>query len=64
MSFICKPDSSVLGELLTTKFGSMCIRKGDLINEELEAEIKFWNRAGIGWSPDRLRLGSAEIELN
>ncbi len=50
------------GHVLTTKFGSICIRKEDFIKAELEAEIEFGNRAGIGWSPDRLRLGSAEFE--
>ncbi len=48
--------------MLTTKFGSICIRKKDLVKAELEAEIEFGNRAGIGWSPDRLWLGSAESE--
>ena len=49
-------------QLLTTKFGNICVRKEDWIKAKLEAEIEFGNRAGIGWSPDRLRLGSAGSE--
>ena len=50
------------GHVLTTKFGNICVRKEDLIKVESEAEIEFGNRAGIGWNPDRLRLGSAGSE--
>ncbi len=48
--------------VLTTKFGNICVRKEDLIKAESEAEIEFGSRAGIGWNPDRLRLGSAGSE--
>nr|CAE03720.2 OSJNBa0021F22.14 [Oryza sativa Japonica Group] len=43
-------------QVLTTEFGSIWIRKGDLIKEELEAEIEFWNR-------DRLESGSATARI-
>ncbi len=48
--------------LLTTKFGNICVRKEGWIKAKLEVEIEFGNKAGIGWSPDRLRLESAGSE--
>ncbi len=54
--------SRTWGHVLTTKFGNICVRKEDLIKAKSEAEIEFGKRAGIGRSPDWLRLGSARSE--
>ncbi len=49
--------------LLTTEFGKYSYQERGFGQEELEAEIEFWNRARIGWSLDRLRLGSATARI-